>query len=126
MLHKKLILELFAVTLIAATLQFFVPLINAAVSEQCCSSRQMQCCQEEFPSRMICCIAEARHGLDDSAPTQGVVSKTQKAPEGIIVSLSSSEPCLTIPSLEHSEYFLPSKNVTADNHLFKRFFAFLI
>ncbi len=124
--HKNPIFKFLAGLLIAATLQFFVPLLNAAVSDKCCESQQMQCCQEEFPSRMVCCSAEADQGLDDSAPTQGRPPKTQKTPEGIILCLPTNTRNLTVLSFENLECFSVLKFTTTDNQLYKRFSTFLI
>lgn len=124
--HKNLIFKFLHGLLIAATSQFFVPLLNAAVSDKCCESQQIQCCQKEFPSRMVCCIAEARENLDDSNPTQGLPLKTQKAPEDIILCLNTSTLRLTIPPFEDLECFSVLKFITTDNQLYKGFSTFLI
>lgn len=123
--HRNPLYKFIVGLVITATVQFFVPLLNAAVSDRCCESQQMQCCQEEFPSRMVCCISEADEPLDDSAPTQGLTPKTQKTPEGIS-SLSAIALNWSVPFREILEYFPTLKFISTDNQLYKRFSTFLI
>jgi len=124
--HKNPIFKFLAGLLIAATLQFFVPLLNAAVSDKCCESQQMQCCQEEFPSRMVCCIAEADRGLDDSAPTQGLVHKTQKSLEVTILCQPPNVLNSSLPFFGGFEYFPHSEFTLTNNHLYLRLSTFII
>ncbi|MFQ5631980.1 MAG: hypothetical protein ACE5I1_24685 [bacterium] len=56
-------------------LQFTTPILNVAAELQCCNSENMQCCQSEFPARMVCCVGETAHGFDESAPSQMVLQK---------------------------------------------------
>lgn len=105
--NKKIEVNLVTAVLIAATLQFFVPLLNAAVSDQCCESQKMQCCQVEFPSRMVCCQSDANKSLDDSAATQGVLQKLKKAPKSHIPVFASATDTLHLTTLEYIEQRSP-------------------
>jgi len=125
LIHRNSLYKFIAGFVIAATVQFFVPLLNGAVSDKCCESRQMQCCQEEFPSRMVCCIAEADHSLDESAPTQGLVHKTQTSPDAIFC-LPPNELNSSFRSSEGFEYFPHSEFAPTDNHLFLKLSIFII
>lgn len=124
--HKNPLYKCIAGLVMTATLQFFVPLINAAVSDRCCESQQMQCCQEEFPSRMVCCISGADGPLDDSASTQGLTAKIQKAPEGLILAASTNALNLPASFAENFESSPILKFISTDNQLYKKFSTFLI
>lgn len=121
--HKRLIFRVLAVTLIAATSQYFVPLLNASVAEKCCASQQMQCCQKDFPSRMVCCVAEADKAVDDSVPTQGVV---HKSPEIFVLFYSTISATFDAPSFETFEHSSQSTYFLTDDDLYLRLSTFLI
>jgi len=62
-------------------LQFFAPVLNVAIEPPCCeeqgdSTGSRQCCQPEFPSRIVCCVDDSEHAMDDSAPTQAISAKS--------------------------------------------------
>ncbi len=123
-LHKMI-----AGALLAATLQFFVPLINAAISDRCCESNKMQCCQTEFPSRLVCCAAQAKINLNDSTPTQGIAPNNQGTYDSFVTIAerpSSSAIVLVLLPGETLKYSFTINSEAADNHLYKKFSSFLI
>lgn len=111
---------------IVATLQFFVPLLNAAVSDRCCESQEMQCCQQEFPSRMVCCISATQEALDDSVSTQGMIFKVPKAPDAIPPTIFTSQ--LTLPASfpENIQSPRKSEGISGKSQLYKQLSTFLI
>lgn len=75
-------------------LQFFAPVLNVAMELACCEEqmvtpRRMQCCQAEFPSRLVCCAGNVEHGLDNSVPLKATLQKTVHIPLGLTVSVQS-------------------------------------
>lgn len=56
--------------LIVGFLQFSAPILNVVAELPCCDSEEIQCCQSEFPARMVCCIGEVAHTFDESAPSR--------------------------------------------------------
>ena len=66
-----------SLSLIFSILQFFIPLLNVAMEPSCCeeNSGGMQCCQPDFPSRLVCCSGNPVHAQDDSAPAQALPKK---------------------------------------------------
>lgn len=67
-----------ALLLIAAIFQFFVPVFNAVAALPCCDSEEMQCCQDTYPARMVCCVGDGEHGADDAAPAQVIQGAPQR------------------------------------------------
>lgn len=124
--YRKLVFQSLVGLLIIATLQFFVPLLNAAVSDRCCESQLMQCCQAEFPSRTVCCNAKAKDKLDDSAPTQGLTPKAQNTFAAFCHCPPTNARNLNIPSLEELRSFPAPPITLADNQLYRRFSTLLI
>lgn len=61
--------------LVFSLLQFFVPILSVAADLPCCESQEMQCCQKEYPARIVCCIGDADSGLDESVPIQAVLQE---------------------------------------------------
>ncbi len=112
--------------LIIATLQFFAPLFNATISERCCESQQMQCCQGEFPARAVCCIEKPDVPLNDSAPIQGVKVKIAKILSAGIACLQINTFNFSIPFFENLETCPAFKYTIADNQLYKQLSTFLI
>ena len=60
--------------------QFFVPVLNVALELPCCEEQDdstggRQCCQPEFPARMVCCVGDSEHATEDSAPAQATSAK---------------------------------------------------
>jgi len=127
--YKHSLLKLIAGLLFAATLQFFVPLVNAAISDRCCESNEMQCCQSEFPSRLVCCAAQAKVNLNDSTPTQGIASKNQDTYDSLVLVAdrpsSSTTVLIPLPG-EALQYSFAINSEAADNHLFRKFSSYLI
>ena len=66
-----------SLSLIFSILQFFIPVLNVAMEMPCCeeNSGGMQCCQPDFPSRLVCCSGNSVHAQDDSAPAQALPKK---------------------------------------------------
>ncbi len=124
--YKNFAKPFIAGVLVFATLQFFVPLLNAAASGKCCDSQKMQCCQKQFPSRMVCCVSDTAKGLDDAAPLQALAPGTQKSPQFIVLICSANEPVVNAARAENFRCFPTSNLVTPRQPLYKTLSTFLI
>ena len=58
-----------------AFFQSTAPILNVAAELQWCHNQEMQCCQTEFPARIVCCAGEPAYGIDESAPSQMALQK---------------------------------------------------
>jgi len=107
-----------AVLIAIATFQYSTPVFNAAVDLPCCESEEIQCCQGDFPSRMVCCISSNERGLDSSTPTQTtLISAEKKRPIAVAlhsirisqatlsISDSPRSPTVSIPSVSTSRLY---------------------
>lgn len=115
-----------ALLLIFALLQFFVPIFNVVAELSCCESREMACCQSEYPVRIVCCVSHADRAFDSSIPVQAMVQK-KKDPTGLIdvsfvckVSLQS----LTNANFKPTEFCLQN-NLCLTSMLYEKYSSYL-
>ncbi|RMD93764.1 MAG: hypothetical protein D6813_03530 [Calditrichaeota bacterium] len=125
-INKNKLLKIPSLILLFAIFQFFVPLINTARADKCCSANDMQCCQAVFPARMVCCIGNAKPGFNESAPTQGILIKPQKLLQGLFIYSPSSVFNLTCSVLGLKENFPIQSFIKENNKIFKKLSVFLI
>lgn len=115
-----------SLSLIFSILQFFIPVLNVAMEPACCeeNSGGMQCCQSDFPSRLVCCSGNPVHAQDDSAPAQALPKKP--APTHIDLINSVRLFAITLPAASASENFYPLNHPLAGNKRYKLLAIFLI
>ncbi|MGH7454822.1 MAG: hypothetical protein ACRENG_25930 [bacterium] len=115
-----------------SVMQFFVPVLNAAMELPCCeeqaiSGGNMPCCGAEYPARMVCCYGNPAHAFDQSAPAQCTLEKMPCAHLDLAASSQCfiTSLCFTLTTCTGEDFNSLNPHL-ASNHRYKLLVTFLI
>lgn len=112
--------------------QFFVPVLNVAMELPCCEDQSIstggrQCCETEFPSRMVCCIDNPAHAMEKSAPVQATLEKPSQVHIDLVAPTQIFDAAFFFSSAKGvDEDFNSLNHHFTNNHRYKLLATFLI
>ncbi len=124
--HKIVITKVLTVLILTASFHYFVPIFNRSIDDKCCTSGKMQCCRDDFPSRMVCCTDHDEQDSTNSVPTQGILGYSPLFSKNFIPATPLTVWNTTLPTIEHFDKLTRWQFIVEDNHRYIKLSSFLI